>query len=326
MSTNSGADENEMTTLNITAILNGGGDATAAPSIVEAEEEAEFVYRCGESDATTCAETCFGLEDCLSCECTPVYTDAGGPWGDVMDLIFCLLPIMYLIYATVKPNPTPTTRSLPLAALLMLLVRLMYLNSNPILVMGCVILGVHETLTPLSIMAGAITLFETMEATKCLPYMMREMKALTAGHPIAECMLLFAFAYLVEGASGFGTPVALGAPMLVSTGNPAMESVVIMLCFNTFATVWGKFFIIYIFLFYSFIFLVWLFFVYNFICLFIFGHFVIIAFCISFFLHLTHKKPFSNLSKQKTKMFLTILRRRRNSPVVRFWRIGTLRR
>jgi hypothetical protein len=245
---NNGTAEDEVTTVNITAILNG--DATAVPSSIveEAAEEAEFVYRCVESDATTCAETCLGLEECLSCECSPVYSDAGGPWGEVMDLIFCVLPILYLIYATVKPNPTPTTRSLPTAALLMLLVRLMYLNSNPILVMGCIILGIHETLTPLSIMAGAITLFETMEATKCLPYMMREMKALTAGHPVAECMLLFAFAYLVEGASGFGTPVALGAPMLVSTGNPAMESVVIMLCFNTFATVWGKFFVCFYFL------------------------------------------------------------------------------
>lgn len=44
---------------------------------------------------------------------------------------------------------------------------------------------------------------------------------------------------MVEGASGFGTPAALGAPMLVSFGHPAMESVVALLIFNTFATVWG---------------------------------------------------------------------------------------
>jgi hypothetical protein len=31
-------------------------------------------------------------------------------------------------------------------------------------------------------MAGAIALVESMEATKCLPYMMKEMKALTDGH------------------------------------------------------------------------------------------------------------------------------------------------
>ena len=89
------------------------------------------------------------------------------------------------------------------------------------------------------VMAGAITLFETMEATYCMPYMMREMKALTNGHPIAELMLMFAFCYLVEGASGFGTPVALGAPMLVSTGHPAFESGVVLFVFNGFSTVWG---------------------------------------------------------------------------------------
>jgi len=88
-------------------------------------------------------------------------------------------------------------------------------------------------------MAGAIFLFETMESTYCLPFMMREMKALTQGHPVAEAMILFSFATMVEGASGFGTPAALSTPMLVSMGHPPLESVVLMLVLNTFATVWG---------------------------------------------------------------------------------------
>jgi len=50
---------------------------------------------------------------------------------------------------------------------------------------------------------------------------------------------IFCFAYMVEGASGFGTPVALGAPMLISTGHPKFESVILLLIFNTFATCWG---------------------------------------------------------------------------------------
>ncbi|CAB9520620.1 Putative L-lactate permease [Seminavis robusta] len=206
-------------------------------------DDTTFEYVCQDNSPEhldVCPTTCVGLDDCLGCECQVLFlTDTGGPWGEVMDVLFCLLPIIYLIIVTIKPNPTPTTTSLPMSAAIMFLVRLMYLGSNPILTSACVILGVHEAITPLSIMAGAITLFETMEATKCLPYMMREMKALTNGHKVAETMLLFGFATLVEGASGFGTPVALGAPMLVSTGNPPLESVVIMLVFNTFATVWG---------------------------------------------------------------------------------------
>ena len=146
-------------------------------------------YQCLNTDGLTCADTCTTLAACADCGCVALPQTVGGDWGDFMDVVFCLLPIMFLVYATIKPNPLSTTTSLPMAALLMYLVRLMYLGSDPILTTGSVILGLHEALTPLSIMAGAITLFESMEATYCLPYMMREIKALTAGHPIAEAML-----------------------------------------------------------------------------------------------------------------------------------------
>lgn len=198
-----------------------------------------YGYFCVLEDDVTCAEQCTGLEDCSTCGCAVVQVDAGGPWGEVMDVIFGLIPIIFLVVVTVKKNPWPTTTSLPFAALLMFLTRLMYYGSSVTLTCGSVVLGLHEAISPITIIAGAMTLFETMEATKCMPYMMREMKALTNGHPIAECMLIFCFAYMVEGASGFGTPVALGAPMLISTGHPKFESVVVLLIFNTFATVWG---------------------------------------------------------------------------------------
>ena len=146
-------------------------------------------YVCPNEASYACADTCTTLEECDDCNCAVLPASIGGDWGEVMDVFFCLLPIMFLVYTTIKPNPLPTTTSLPAAALLMYLVRLMYLQSDPLLATGSIILGLHEALTPLSIMAGAITLFESMEATYCLPYMMREIKALTAGHPIAEAML-----------------------------------------------------------------------------------------------------------------------------------------
>jgi hypothetical protein len=166
----------------------------------------DFSYVCQNPDSVdSCAASCVGLEACQHCQCAVVQEEAGGPWGDVMDVLFCLLPIIFLIIVTVKPNPWSTTSSLPTAALLMFLVRVMYLGSDPLLSSACVVLGVHEALTPLSIMAGAICLFETMESTYCMPYIMREMKSLTKGHAVAEAMLIFCFAQMIEGASGFGT-------------------------------------------------------------------------------------------------------------------------
>lgn len=164
-------------------------------------------YACLSTTPDDCPVTCVGLADCASCGCAAIHSGAG-PWGRAADVLFCLLPILFLVGATVPPlglRPLPTTRSLPLAALSMFLVRLMYLGSDPLLACGAVVKGVHEAITPLSIMAGAICLFETMEATNCLPYMMREMKALTGGHPVAELSVIFCFATMVEGASGFGT-------------------------------------------------------------------------------------------------------------------------
>jgi len=182
--------------------------------------------------------TCASLEECDACDCVLEDTN-NSPGGNALDVILCLLPIVFLLGATMKKNPLPTTISLPFAAFMLFMIRAMYLGSDPWLLCASVLSGFHEALTPLAIVSGAVFLFETMEATLCLPYMLRELKALSQGHPIAELMLLFAFAYMVEGAAGFGTPAALGAPMLASLGYDKLDAVVCLLMMNTFATVWG---------------------------------------------------------------------------------------
>lgn len=195
-------------------------------------------YICQQGEDPTCPEICQSFTECAECDCVLV-DEGGGPWGNAMDVIWCLSPIAFLLVATLKKNPLPTTFSLPFAAFMLYMIRVMYLGSDPLLVSASVISGLHEALTPLSIMCGAIFLFETMDSTLCMPYMLREMKLLSKGHPVAETMLLFSFAYMVEGAAGFGTPAALGAPMLASLGYSKIDSVVLLLMFNTFATVWG---------------------------------------------------------------------------------------
>jgi lactate permease len=49
----------------------------------------------------------------------------------------------------------------------------------------------------------------------------------------------WAFAYMIEGASGFGTPVALASPMLVQLGHDPFAAVACCLLTNTLATVFG---------------------------------------------------------------------------------------
>jgi lactate permease len=200
----------------------------------------ESMYNCVAPSDLECATTCTTLEACSDCNCSVSQTDIGGPWGDVMDVLICLLPFFFLVVTTIVPRWTlPTTQSLPMSALLLFIIRLTYLGSDPLLASASVVLGLLEAMTPLSIMAGAICLFETMQATGCMPFILREMEHLTGSSKLAELSLIFSFAYLLEGASGFGTPAALCAPMLVRMGHPTLESIVVVLLFNTFATVWG---------------------------------------------------------------------------------------
>lgn len=219
------------------------GISPARLVVMSTNSSSDLIYQCSFEDSSSdvrCAETCIGVEECGRCPCRVVLTDgAGGPWGDVVDVLLILTPIVVLIVVTVKPkHPWPATASLPFAAALLAWIRLAYYHGDPLLVLGAVVLGIHQALTPISILAGAITLFECMEASLCLPFMMREMKvSLTAeGHPVAELMLIFAFAYLMEGVSGF---VVVAAPVLVAMGHPATESVVTLLLFETFASAWG---------------------------------------------------------------------------------------
>ena len=115
--------------------------------------------------------------------------------------LLCVTPLAFLILVTtVKRVLLPTTVSLPAAAAMLALIRLAYLATPPTLVAACVVSGLLEALTPLSIVTGAIMLFEAMQHKGCLQWMMGAIKALSAGHPVAEVFLIgFSFAYLVEG-------------------------------------------------------------------------------------------------------------------------------
>jgi len=122
----------------------------------------DFVYSCLSNTNYTCPNTCISVQDCDTCGC--VVKDTGdGPSGKAMDVIMCLLPIMFLLAVTLKRDPFPTTKSLPLAALGMFLVRVMYLGSDPLLSCAAVKLGVHAALSPITILAGSTFLYESME-------------------------------------------------------------------------------------------------------------------------------------------------------------------
>jgi len=90
-----------------------------------------------------------------------------------------------------------------------------------------------SALVPISIIAGAIFLFKTMEATGAMPRIRKWLNAVTDSR-VAQLMIIgWAFSFMIEGASGFGTPAALAGPILVGLGFPALRVAVFCLVMNS---------------------------------------------------------------------------------------------
>lgn len=65
-------------------------------------------------------------------------------------------------------------------------------------------------------------------------------RRLSRGHPVGEIFLIgWAFAYCIEGAAGFGTPVALASPTLAALGHDPVMVVCCLLAMNTLGTPFG---------------------------------------------------------------------------------------
>ena len=150
-----------------------------------------------------------------------------------MSLFISIFPIALLIFLMTKKNSVPSKIALPAVALLMYFLSLIFLKQNPLEVNAAVIDGLLTALTPLTIIAGAIFLFKTMEKTGALEVIRNWLNSITT-NKVAQLMIIgWAFAFLIEGASGFGTPAALAAPILVGLGFSPVSAAIFTLIMNS---------------------------------------------------------------------------------------------
>jgi len=96
-----------------------------------------------------------------------------------------------------------------------------------------VVAGLLYAFTPILIVWGAIFLFRTMEAAGAMDTLRAWLNTITQNR-VAQLMIVgWAFAFLIEGASGFGTPAALAAPVLVGLGFPPVRVAILCLIMNS---------------------------------------------------------------------------------------------
>ncbi len=149
------------------------------------------------------------------------------------EVLFAFLPVLVLVFLMTKKNAMPSAKALPLSAFLVYLLALAVFARDANLVHAAVLDGLLLAWTPILIIGGAIFLFKTLDATGGLAVMRRELDSVS-DNPVAQLMILgWAFPFLIEGASGFGTPAAIAAPILVGLGFNPLRVAVLALVMNS---------------------------------------------------------------------------------------------
>lgn len=156
-----------------------------------------------------------------------------------MDFLLAILPIAFLIYVMTKKDPWTSHVSLPCAAALVYLVVLVHARLDANLVNATVVNGTLSALTPVSIVWGAILLSLAMRrsgAEGVIGGWLREVSP----NPIAQLMIVgWTFPFMIEGSSGFGTPAAIAAPLLVGLGFEPVRVAILTLVMNSVPTSFG---------------------------------------------------------------------------------------
>jgi len=156
-----------------------------------------------------------------------------------MDFLLAILPIGFLIYVMTKKKPWPSHISLPFAAILVYLLVLIRSQFDPNLVNATVVNGALSALTPISIIWGAILLAQTMRRSGAEGTIDEWLKEVSP-NPVAQLMIVgWTFPFMLEGASGFGTPAAIAAPLLVGLGFEPVRVAILTLIMNAVPNTFG---------------------------------------------------------------------------------------
>jgi lactate permease len=89
------------------------------------------------------------------------------------------------------------------------------------------------------IILPAMFLYRLSVEAGALDVMKRSVTRLSADHRMQALLIAFSFGAFLEGAAGFGAPVAISAALLVGTGFPALEAACLALIANTAPVAFG---------------------------------------------------------------------------------------
>lgn len=119
----------------------------------------------------------------------------------------------------------PARRAMPLVFLVTAAIGLLAWDMSFTRILASTLQGLIITLGLLWIIFGAILLLNTLKHSGGITAIRAGFATISPDRRIQAIIIAWLFGCFIEGASGFGTPAAIAAPLLVAIGFPAMAAV-----------------------------------------------------------------------------------------------------
>ena len=119
----------------------------------------------------------------------------------------------------------PAKRAMPIIFIITALIGVFVWDMTVVRVISSSLQGIVITISVLWIIFGAILLLNTLKHSGAITTIKAGFNSISPDRRVQVIIIAWLFGSFIEGASGFGTPAAVVAPLLVAIGFPAMAAV-----------------------------------------------------------------------------------------------------
>lgn len=145
-----------------------------------------------------------------------------------MTTIAALTPILSVLLFLVIFK-MPAVRAMTISLLATALLAFVYWNVPLLIIAASFFEGIIIGVSILYIVFGAILLLNTLKLSGAIDTIRNSFMGISPDRRVQLLIIAWLFGAFIEGAAGFGTPAAIGAPLLVALGFPPLASVVLAL-------------------------------------------------------------------------------------------------
>lgn len=156
----------------------------------------------------------------------------------ILSTICALLPVLSVLILLVVLRLS-AAKAMPLSYLITAVGAVLIWKVPVITILAASIEGVLIAATILWIVFGAIFLLNALQSSGAMDVIREHCRSVSADRRVQAIVISWLFGSFIVGAAGFGTPAAIGAPLLVALGFPAMAAVVVALIADSTAETFG---------------------------------------------------------------------------------------